>query len=44
MRRVDLTPGLPIPAPAELHAGSRRMLALLDGLDATRIQAVEMSC
>ena len=43
MRRVDLTPGLLTPAPAELHAGSRRMLALLDGLDATRIQAVEMS-
>ena len=43
MRRVDLTPNLPVPAPADLHAGSRRMLALLDGLDTTRILAVEMS-
>ena len=43
MKRVDLTPGLPVPIPADLHAGSRRMLALLNGLDATRIQAVEMS-
>ena len=42
MRRVDLTPALRKVTPAELHAGSRRLLALLDGL-APDVLAIEIS-
>ena len=42
MRRVDLTPALRNLDQTDLHAGSRRILAVLNGLEAN-VQAVEIT-
>ena len=43
MRRVDLSRALREPTQADLHAGSRRILALLDGAAATGVWEYELS-